>query len=494
VGGIAAGNDFAYELGGEPFSGVAPDANLISVRITSLFSGAECAGHLEDPCTRIVISDVIKGLEWLYEQRANFPLAAANLSLGHDIFTSDCDSTTASFWKPPIDNLRSAGIATVVASGNSGNNTGIAAPACISTAIAVGATDDSDAVASFSNSSPSVDLLAPGVNIQAPFPGATFQTWPGTSYAAPHVAGAFAIQKQIDAAASVTTHAFNLIVTGKPVTDPDNSVTWFRIRTLAAGTRLRDTGLEPAFVHKGRGADIASNGVGLTTRAGGPSSGAITISGIPAGATIDAALLYWMTIGGPDDTATFQGVSRTGELVGASRGGCWNVNQNGPYRTYRAFLPVEDAPGNGSYTVSGVGSSPLSEGQGASLVIFYSKGDQRIGSVYLNDGAMSLAASSERMTHRFSGLTYPPVVRRASLHLGMADGYAANLENPMQFMHTDVTPANFFGGSDGAAWDDLTLALDPRLLARLPTRTNSISLPASGGNCLSWPYAALAYG
>ena len=60
--------------------------------------------------------------------------------------------------KPIIDNLRSANIATVIATGNDGFTNSISAPACISTSVSVGSTGDgsngsiADAVSSFSNS------------------------------------------------------------------------------------------------------------------------------------------------------------------------------------------------------------------------------------------------------------------------------------------------------------------------------------------------------
>jgi hypothetical protein len=73
----------------------------------------------------------------------------------------------------------------------------------------------------------------------------------------------------------------------------------------------------------------------------------------------------------------------------------------------------------------------------------------------------------------------------------MADG-AASSENPMMLGSRDVTPNNFFGGSDGIAWDDRRISVP---LIRVPVALrNSIGLSASGGDCLAWPYAALAFG
>lgn len=98
--------------------------------------------------------------------------------------------------KTVIDNLRSLDIATVVASGNNGSGTGISYPGCISSAVSVGAsTDSADNVPGFSNSGSWLSLLAPGEYITSSIPGGGYAAWRGTSMAAPHVAGAWAVVK-----------------------------------------------------------------------------------------------------------------------------------------------------------------------------------------------------------------------------------------------------------------------------------------------------------
>ena len=95
--------------------------------------------------------------------------------------TSYCDTDSR---KAAIDNLRSEGIATVIASGQRRlHRTRVSAPGCISTAITVGATDKSDVVASFSNSGIMVDVLAPGVSILSSIPGNQYAFFDGTSMA-----------------------------------------------------------------------------------------------------------------------------------------------------------------------------------------------------------------------------------------------------------------------------------------------------------------------
>jgi hypothetical protein len=116
------------------------------------------------------------------------------MSLGSTAtFPDNCDTDPR---KPIIDSLKAAGTATIISSGNSGSCGEISAPACISSAVSVGATDDSDAVASYSNSASFMSLLAPGSSIMSSIPGTTYQSWNGTSMAAPHVSGAWALIKQ----------------------------------------------------------------------------------------------------------------------------------------------------------------------------------------------------------------------------------------------------------------------------------------------------------
>ncbi len=86
----------------------------------------------------------------------------------------------------------------VAAAGNDGINTDItpAYPASynLNNIISVAATDDDDALASFSNfGRNTVDLAAPGVSILSTTPRNTYSSFSGTSMATPHVAGAAAL-------------------------------------------------------------------------------------------------------------------------------------------------------------------------------------------------------------------------------------------------------------------------------------------------------------
>jgi len=236
VAGIVAGN-------GSGFSGVAKDASIIAMQVFSKFSTAAECGTTPVPCTLSYSSDQIRALERVLELSNTMSIAAVNMSLGGGQYTLNCDASRPAY-KLAVDNLRSRGIATVIASGNNGYTGAIGSPACISSAVSVGSTDDggsgttTDNISSFSNSSPFLSLLAPGRSITSSVSGGAFSAYQGTSMAAPHAAAAFAILKQSKPDASVSRMLGALTVSGQPVRDSRNNITKPRIRINDAITAL----------------------------------------------------------------------------------------------------------------------------------------------------------------------------------------------------------------------------------------------------------------
>lgn len=190
VSGIITGNG-VYEISnnyGYPSpnraTGVAPDAGIIVGKV----------------CARMgcFTSDIAAGIEWAVAEGAD----VLSISIGGDpIGGVNCDGNyLADKANWAVDN----GVVVVVSSGNDESSTGVSSPACGSKVIAVGAVDQSDNVADFSNSGPALDLVAPGVNVLSTYScdaagdcGFYWYTWKsGTSMAAPHVAGAAALVLQ----------------------------------------------------------------------------------------------------------------------------------------------------------------------------------------------------------------------------------------------------------------------------------------------------------
>jgi subtilisin family serine protease len=231
VAGIAAGA-----------AGVAKGASIIAVQVFTLSSSQEFCGFFA-PCTVAFDSDILKGMEFVFSQRNRLKIASVNLSLGGaKKYTEACDGF------PDVEpirvaaaNLRSAGIATIFAAGNSGFKDGLSTPACLSNVISVGATDKGDFVADFSNSSRLLSLLAPGVNIVSSVPGGDQQSKSGTSMAAPHVAGAWAVLKSKRPTATVDEILGALSRTGVPISDDWNQIVKPRIQIDAALNALAGT-------------------------------------------------------------------------------------------------------------------------------------------------------------------------------------------------------------------------------------------------------------
>ena len=200
VASIAAGNS-------NKFDGVARDSNIIAIQVFSRNANNK-------PVSRE--RDQIRGLERVYALRDTYKIAAVNMSIGGGKYDAACDATFPER-KMAIDNLRGAGIATTIATGNDSFTGFIGAPACISTAIQVGNTTKEDLIWRSSNHSSLVKLMAPGTGIKAAVPGDDYKAKTGTSMAAPHVAGAWALLRNAKPTATLDQILEALTCSGKTV-------------------------------------------------------------------------------------------------------------------------------------------------------------------------------------------------------------------------------------------------------------------------------------
>jgi subtilisin family serine protease len=173
------GSHVAGIIGGKTF-GVAKKVRLFSVRVLN------CQGTG-------TWSDVINGVNFVTWHRAQPAQqgtpAVANMSLGGEANRAV---------DVAVRNSIRAGVTYVVAAGNGNTDASAYSPAGVSEAITVGATDQNDARAEFSNFGPKLDVFAPGVHIPSAWIGGDlmFATASGTSMASPHVAGVVALYLQ----------------------------------------------------------------------------------------------------------------------------------------------------------------------------------------------------------------------------------------------------------------------------------------------------------
>lgn len=164
------GTHVASTVAGEAH-GVAKKADVVAVRVLDDQGSGTTEG-------------VVAGIDWV-TKNAEGP-SVANMSLG-----GGADEALDEAVRGAID----AGVTFAVAAGNESADAGESSPARVEEALTVGATDDKDAQAEFSNYGKVVDLYAPGVDITGAWntdDDAT-DTISGTSMASPHVAGAAAV-------------------------------------------------------------------------------------------------------------------------------------------------------------------------------------------------------------------------------------------------------------------------------------------------------------
>jgi len=156
--------------------GVAPEASLYGVKVL------DNEGHGHN-------SDIIAGIEW----SVNNDMQVISMSFGGRQSTSALQEA--------CDAASNRGVVLVAAAGNRGSNwmpSGsnwdiVDYPAKYESVIAVAATDSMDERPYWSSMGASVELAAPGVNINSTYWDDTYTTKQGTSMACPHVSGTAAL-------------------------------------------------------------------------------------------------------------------------------------------------------------------------------------------------------------------------------------------------------------------------------------------------------------
>jgi subtilisin family serine protease len=195
------GTHVAGTVGGA-YYGVARSATLAAVRVL------DCGGSG-------TWSGVIAGIDWVRYYHAT--PAVANLSLGGGAMQAVDDA---------IANLVASGVTTVVAAGNWSDNACYYSPARAASALTVGASNQYDQQAWFSNWGGCVDLYAPGEGITSSYLYGGSTVLDGTSMASPHVAGVAALYLQGNPYAAPATVGSAIL----------SNATTYRLSALGAGS------------------------------------------------------------------------------------------------------------------------------------------------------------------------------------------------------------------------------------------------------------------
>mmetsp|Transcript_2402 Transcript_2402/g.4041 ORF Transcript_2402/g.4041 Transcript_2402/m.4041 type:complete len:1445 (+) Transcript_2402:190-4524(+) len=178
------GTHCASTIGGTQY-GVAKETTLIAVQVLSCGGSGSYGG-------------VIAGIDWaVVDAKKHGVPSVISMSLG---------GPTSNAVNQAVNGAHRQGVSVVVAAGNNNGNACYKSPASATDAVTVGATDDSDKRAYFSNYGECVDIFAPGVDITAAWSRSDndIKTISGTSMACPHVAGAVAAIQSFGVALNVT--------------------------------------------------------------------------------------------------------------------------------------------------------------------------------------------------------------------------------------------------------------------------------------------------
>ena len=217
-------------------NGVANGADIIAVHITSRFTSVDdCGSAANTPCLLGSTANWMRAIEWVAQHREVDRIAAVNLSFGGGEFQQACDNR----FRPATDTinmLHNIGIPFVVSSGNDGFTNAISYPACITNALAVGAsrTNNNQSLPTFSNSANLVEIIAPGDSVTSSSNGGGITTAAGTSAAAPHVTGAIAVLRNFNPNARLIDIERSLFNGGVDVTDPRNGLVFPRLDVQGA--------------------------------------------------------------------------------------------------------------------------------------------------------------------------------------------------------------------------------------------------------------------
>jgi subtilisin family serine protease len=210
--------------------GVAPDADIVAIKVTE---GPSFSGVF------YFFSEIVAALDYLIAN-PGLSVQVINMSLGTNaLYAGDCDNATAGAMAgaAAINTLRANGVIAFASAGNNGSSTQMTLPACLSNVISVGAANNTDVAASFTNSNASTDIFAPGVNVLSSVLANGTGPASGTSMASPHAAGCAALLIQTGEAVTPAQIETRLETSAVTVPVAANGLSFPRIDCSPTGNR-----------------------------------------------------------------------------------------------------------------------------------------------------------------------------------------------------------------------------------------------------------------
>lgn len=221
--------------------------------------------------------------------------------------------------------------------------------------------------------------------------------------------------------------------------------------------------------------DYLAAGVGLR----GATQGTINLTGIPAGATVREAILYWGFLDNGERSdlknLVLNGTAITGARIGSGPDTCWGRTHSLAYRAIVTTL----MRGNGGYTITGVASGGAILAQGATLLVLYEVPGARSRHVVIIDGNVVF-----------------PQVNSATININgfIARGTAKTtyvVGDGQQFPETatftgsrgTLTLNNPFQGANGPFWDTQTVDVTSQVGPGPGGGSARITI---GTDCLMW--------
>lgn len=167
------------------------------------------------------------------------------------------------------------------------------------------------------------------------------------------------------------------------------------------------------------------------------------LSGLPSGAAVQRAYLYWITYAATgDDSITLEGNDVAGTLIGTGYDTCWPDEDGGSTRrnfVYRADVTAR-VQGNGTFELKDFPSSEFNDTQGASLFVVHTDPNDALnGTVFLRDGALTINGP-DYGPDTFPRVTIPPQLDSLALTFGAGDGQSALGDGPLFINRTTVAP------------------------------------------------------